>query len=191
MLHQKNNCTLYNRYPEIFKIVSDLNNIDSNVLSFGCSSGEEIETLKNVYNFNNVYGVDIHKESINICRNKFGNDFIFDYDIDFLDDNKKFDIIFAMSVLCKWEDTELINDSTNVYPFYMFDNAISILDKKLNNNGLLIIYNANYMFKDSSVYDNYIPLEYDLIKDSGFVHKFDKNNNKISNDYNHVIFKKK
>lgn len=190
MVHQKNNATLYNRYPNIFKEVSSILINPKSVLSFGCSTGEEMRTFKDIYFKNSdIYGVDISDNCINICRNEFGNDKVMHYD-EFVSDEKKYDVIFAMSVLCKWEDTEFTDDSALIYPFESFNNALNILDSKLNEGGLLVIYNSNYLFFESSVYKKYLPLSSYEINDSGFVHKFNSYNKKVKLNYSDVIFKK-
>lgn len=191
MVHQKNNATLYNRYPNIFKEVSSILINPKSVLSFGCSTGEEMRTFKDIYFKNSdIYGVDISDNCINICRNEFGNDKVMHYN-EFVSDEKKYDVIFAMSVLCKWEDTEFTDDSSLIYPFESFNNALNILDSKLNEGGLLVIYNANYSFFESSVYEKYLPLPSYEISESGFVHKFNSKNKKVKFNYSDVIFKKK
>jgi len=191
MVHQKNNATLYNRYPNIFKEVSSILINPKSVLSFGCSTGEEMRTFKDIYfKSSDIYGVDISDNCINICRNEFGTDKVMHYN-EFVSDEKKYDVIFAMSVLCKWEDTELTDDSSLIYPFESFNNALNILDSKLNEGGLLVIYNANYSFFESSVYEKYLPLPSYEISESGFVHKFNSKNKKVKFNYSDVIFKKK
>lgn len=206
MLHQKNNATKYDRYPEIFRVCSDIkggNNdyenrgLQPKVLSFGCSFGDEIQTLKDLYFKSAIIdGVDINPDCVTHCREKFAYaNKIYNYS-DFLNSERKYDVIFAMSVFCKWEDTELINDCSDVYPFSMFDNGVKLLYDRLKEGGLLVIYNANFRMCDSSIYSLFEPvITRDEIKESGFVHKFYKDNKKIQNEieknYLDVIFRKK
>ena len=37
--NQKSNCTIFNRYPEIFKEIKEIIPSPNNILSFGCSTG--------------------------------------------------------------------------------------------------------------------------------------------------------
>lgn len=201
MLHQKNNATKYDRYPEIFKVCSIMKGGNHNftieglkpkVLSFGCSFGDEISTLKDLYFKSAVIdGVDINHDCVNHCKERFGNENkIYSYD-EFLESSRKYDVIFAMSVFCKWEDTELINDCSNIYPFTMFDNGVRLLYDKLKQGGILVVYNANFCMFESSSYTAFEPITHYTIPDSGFVHKFNKHNKKIDVDYRDVIFRKK
>lgn len=187
MQHQWNTVTLFDRYPNIFRYFANLKSNKSRVLSFGCSTGEEIETLKKYLPESEIYGVDINPNCVSICREKFGEKYIRHYN-DFIKDNDKFDIIFCMSVLCKWEDTESVDDCSLIYPFSQFETAVELLDSRLNLGGYLSIYNANFMMVDTSVYLKYKPVD-DVIG-SGFVHKFDRFNKKTSENYEHCIFNK-
>ena len=64
--------TLYNRYPDVFECaqeVAEFNfrgvNRPLNILSFGCSSGEEVKTLHELYFPSaTITGVDIHRKSV-------------------------------------------------------------------------------------------------------------------------------
>jgi len=202
MLHQKNNATKYDRYPEIFQrchIIKGgyhepmIRGLEPKILSFGCSFGDEIQTLKDKYFEHSVIdGVDINSDCVTHCIERFGDDNkIYRYD-EFIESSIKYDVIFAMSVFCKWEDTELIDDCSNIYPFNVFDEGVRILSDKVKDGGLLVIYNANFCMFESSVYNLFRPITYDKkINDSGFVHKFNKNNIKIDIDYKDVIFEKK
>jgi hypothetical protein len=190
MQHQKSTVTKLDRYPDVFKVVSDIGRDSKDVLSFGCSTGEEIETLQKYFPKSEIFGVDINSDCVATCKAKFGDEYISNYH-DFTINTKKYDVIFAMSVLCKWEDSQFINDCSELYPFVHFDKEIRNLDKKLNDDGLLVIYNSNFCFFESYLYDNYIPIHSDTILDSGFVHKFSSNNKKIDINYRDVIFLKK
>jgi len=192
MLHQKSNATCFNRYPEIFQFCQEYINGKTglNVLSFGSSFGDEMQTFKEVYFKNDfIDGVDINPLCIEKCKERFGESSeIFSYD-EFLNSSKKYDVIFAMSVLCKWEDTELINDCSDVYPFSAFDGVINQLNDKLNVGGILVVYNSNFRMSDSTCYDSFEAITNDKLE-SGFVHKFDKHNIKMTDLYNNVVFKK-
>ncbi len=201
MLHQKNNATKYDRYPEIFRVCSNIkggNNdyenrgLQPKVLSFGCSFGDEIQTLKELYFKSAVIdGVDINPDCVNHCRERFSHsNKIYNYN-DFLNSERKYDVIFAMSVFCKWEDTELVNDCSEIYPFVMFDNGVKLLYDRLKQGGILVIYNANFCMSESSIYDLFEPVTHDTINESGFVHKFNNNNIKNNIEYKEVIFIKK
>lgn len=191
MQHQKNTATAYNRYPDIFKDTISLvmNRPVAAVLSFGCSYGDEIATIKDLYHRESqVDGVDILESCINECRSKFQSSLILDYS-EFITRNERYDVIFAMSVLCRWEETETVDNCSDIYPFEFFEKAIGILVSKLRYGGLLVVYNANFRVSDTIYSDILDPVK-SYMDGSGFVHKFDKENNKINSVYQEVIFRK-
>lgn len=198
MEHQISTATKYDRYPAIFKATAELigagsPNICKNlkVLSFGCSFGEEIKTLKDTYfPYSRIDGVEINGDCIEFCRERFGSDnIIHSYD-SFKHNTTRYNVIFAMSVLCKWEETKGVKNCSKIYPFIKFDQQIFDLTQKLSPGGVLVIYNSNFCMFESSVYNNFNPITRDF-GGSGFVHKFNSKNKRIDIEYPDVIFKKK
>ena len=110
ILNQRSTATLINRYPEHFKeilnIIPDNNKL--NILSFGCSTGCETNTLSDMYyKKSNIYGYDINNDVIlNNIQNTDPQKNIKYFSLykDLL--NYKFDIIFCMSVLCVWPENK-------------------------------------------------------------------------------------
>jgi len=57
--------TWYNRYPEIFSELTKIINNPNKILSFGCSTGVECNTLSDLYySKSKIIGLDINKEVI-------------------------------------------------------------------------------------------------------------------------------
>lgn len=186
-MHQDKTNTGLNRYPNIFKACQDIMGIeDLNILSYGCSSGEELATLSMYFNRSRIHGVEINDEMRERSRlvTKNAKHITLSKDLP----NDKYDLIFCMSVLCRWPDTETVNNCGDIYGFDKFDYAISQLTNHLKINGILVIYNSNFRMMDSTFYKNYECVCES--ESSGFVHKFDINNNKISSDYKECIFRK-
>jgi hypothetical protein len=184
--HQINTYTEYNRYPNIFNVCRNLKS--DTILSFGCASGEEVFSLNEIYfPESEIYGVERNEEALSKCKekNKYNNIHFYRYI-----PKIKFDIIFALSVLCRWPDVEDTDDSTGIYGFEYFNSKIIELDSHLKMDGHIVIYNSNFLFCDSSVYNKYVPIKYEF-EESGFVHKFDRHNKKIQKIYKDCIFQKK
>lgn len=166
---QTTNATHYDRYPEIFSVVSSIaksfesfQNRSLNILSFGCSFGEEVKVFEEKYFQNhNIFGVDINESCINKC-NTLGLKSKFYTTENFNELDLKFDIIFCMSVLCKMVDC--INETPLL--FSEFNETCEYLDSKIIHNGYFIDYNSNYSFLDSSIGYKYIPIEYASIVNS-------------------------
>ena len=71
---------------------------------------------------------------------------------------RRFNMVTAMTVLCRHPDTVGMKDCSSIYPFAQFDSLAGYLDSLVQKNGLLCIFNANYAFEDSSVAGKYIRL---------------------------------
>jgi len=189
MQHQISNATKYNRYPIIFKeCVEYFKHKKPKILSFGCSDGREVQTLKELY-FKDSYidGVDISEQMILTCKKlELGEKINFYKASDFKKD--KYDLIFCMSVLCRWPQTQNLKDCSSEYSFSQFERQILELDEMLETNGILVVYNSNFLFTDSVLNNKYKPLESKHLTESGFVKKFNKNNKEININYKYSIF---
>jgi hypothetical protein len=189
MQHQISHATKYNRYPDIFQACVEYFDRDINILSFGCSDGTEVKTLRELYfPTSNIHGVDISQKMVDQCNTKLKDDNTRFTLPDKLD--KNYDLIFCMSVLCRWPQTEKINDCSSEYKFSEFETQLSILHDNLASGGLLVIYNSNFCFFESKIYPLYYPLTKEF-PDSGFVHKFNSENKKVNINYRDCIFIKK
>lgn len=184
--HQNKTNTGLNRYPEIFKFCRESSTNVKSILSFGCSSGEEVATLSMFFGESKIYGTEINDEMLESCRLKFK--YIDRIKTQKEIPNMKFEMIFCMSVFCRWPDTEKIENSIGVYEFSTFEDAISTIDNHLEVGGILVIYNSNFLFEDTKVSNKYIPIG--NFKDSGFVHKFSKENIKIQINHTNCVFMK-
>jgi len=118
--HQRKISTSYNRYPEIFEVTRNYSNSKfpnpRDILSFGCSTGEECFSLREYFPAARIIGTDINKSNLKICNNKN-----FDKNIKFIYSNSEnllkenpYDLIFCMSVLCRWPDTKNIDDISSI-----------------------------------------------------------------------------
>lgn len=189
MQHQISNATNYNRYPIIFKeCVKYFKDKNPKILSFGCSDGREVKTLKELY-FKDSFidGVDISPKMIDECK-----ELCLDESINFYNSNEfqkgKYDLIFCMSVLCRWPQTRELEDCSTEYTFNQFEEQVLELNEMLEKGGLLVIYNSNFIFTDTVLKNDYLVLESNKLKESGFVNKFNKNNMLINENYKYSIF---
>lgn len=183
-INQISTATRADRYPEIFSEVQSIIPNPKNILSFGCSIGRESETLQKKYFPDvNQTGFDINPKVIyrNNIHNRYPNIHYTD-DIDSL--NCEFDLVFAMSVLCRWS-----SDDNLSYKFNTFDETLRIIDRLVAHNGYLCIYNSTYLFTDSSVSKKYQTINTKHTK-TGFVTKYDPLQNNIIRDYPYYLFQK-
>jgi lipopolysaccharide biosynthesis glycosyltransferase len=141
---QKNSKTTSNRYPFLLKRVSSLCRAPKTILSFGCSTGEELFSIREVYKDAIIYGVDIRTSAVETARALTVND----SHIHVISHDQcaklKFDLIFAISVLCRWPEVE-----DTPYSFDMFRSVTSELALSLvSKTGILVVYNSAYYVSD-------------------------------------------
>ncbi|GIL22501.1 MAG: hypothetical protein BroJett042_10140 [Bacteroidota bacterium] len=193
--HQLTSTTYFDRYPDLFnevKHISGAHDAAINILSFGCSTGEECFTLRTYFPKAKIIGVDINESNLRKARK--GNK---DVNIHFLISNThtisvngKYNIIFLLSVLCRWEDTRDLENCEKVYPFKKFEETVGSLVSQLLTGGLLVIYNSNFRFEDSKYFKDFEIMETPTVADSGFVTKFDSENKRISSLHRTCIYRR-
>lgn len=190
---QKSNTTFYDRYPQIFSFLSNVN--EKNILSVGCSVGEECFCLCSDYVHNcTVVGYDICIDNINEAqarKEKFksGNNLLFCSKLDLHKYKNYFDYVLALSVLCVWPDTKNMKNISAVFPYQKAQTFFQDIDKVLRVGGYFILYNCNYTFEYSDMFYKYMKIPSAI--DSGFVKRFfnDGNEDTTNSKYT-IIFKK-
>lgn len=194
--HQISNYTEYNRYPDLFSKCKELMNgkKDLKILSYGCSTGEEVFTLREYFPDAFIVGVDINKRNIKkaISKNK-DHKIVFSHHVKrTLEQNTPFDVIFTLAVFQRTENrNEIFFDSSSIYPFGKFNSKIKELDSHLKPHGLFVIDHSDYFFEDTEIMPHYHALrgEHNIIRDR---YMFNKNNQKLENYIKHYrIFIKK
>lgn len=193
--HQLTSTTEMNRYPELFSAMKDfLAGSHPRVLSYGCSTGEECATLEKYINPSLLIGADINESNLRIARRRYsGSRLQFTLSTpETLKATAPYDVIFCLSVLCRWEETRNVEDCSGIYPFEKFNAAIVLLDNLLAAGGLLVIYNSNFRFEDTQTFaaSGYTPVPTDSVPNSGFVHKFDRFNRRIREIHKTCVYRK-
>lgn len=177
---QYSNSTRHDRYPQVFRVVSKVcEAVDLNkprILSFGCSTGEEVDTLANIYfRDSEILGVDVVESVVEKARDKFGSNRRVRFELseqEALLKGPPFSVIFAMSVLCHWPKTRKMTDISRLFPFEVFEGHVTLLDQLLAPGGVLVIYNANYSFLHTKTSQSYDLVLYPHIRTNGFVRQF-------------------
>jgi hypothetical protein len=187
-LHQLSTYTELDRYPDLFEIAKvqfkDVTQLK--ILSFGCSTGEEVLSLRQLFPIATIIGVDINKWCIRQCKNKINENninFYQRFDKEFEAD-LGYDMILCMAVLQRTANRFNTDNRISVYPFSQFENEIIFLDKKLKKGGLLFIDHADFSFSDTSCYYKYMPQPSEnnmIIRERP---QYNRQNHKISDEQN-------
>lgn len=185
--------TQANRYPIIFRAMRDQHyeTADLRILSFGCSTGEEIQSLDaHYFTGAQIDGVDIDEAALIAARSKtYANNEveIFDFDA-FAGESKTYDLIFAMSVLCRWPTTKGLSDISGIYPFSAFAKTATLLHARLAPGGYLVIFNANYRFEDTEAFAMDCEVVPVVFEEEQFVHKFAPDGKRLVDQNAGVVF---
>lgn len=139
--HQIATRTWADRYLLEFLIVKELIS-PKRILSFGCSTGEECQTLKGHFPDAEVIGCDINPDVLRTAKMRFpAFKFLFS-DIQSLK-NQQFDAIFAMNVFHR---NTVESQTLPEYERCYFDEQIAQLRQVLVKKGALVLYASQ--FKD-------------------------------------------
>ncbi|WP_394184132.1 class I SAM-dependent methyltransferase [Metabacillus halosaccharovorans] len=157
-VHQTTPLTYMDRYPIIFSACKDYfgGKKDIKILSFGCSTGEEVLTLRSYFPDTYIVGADINKRSIAKCRKLPADNKITFIHSSYSDIQKHgpFDAVFCMAVLQRkphYIAAKGISSIKKIYPFEKFEKQVIELDGLLKEQGILTVHFTQYSLMDTSV----------------------------------------
>lgn len=161
-IHQTTTLTKMDRYPIIFGACRSYFGESGNlqILSYGCSTGEEVLTLRSYFPSARIVGSEINPKCLKLCRERKVDDRIvfLDADPSRLLGESPFDAIFCMAVLQRTPHTVMadgIRNLSRIYPFEKFNAQVTELDRLLKREGLFVIHHTQYLFTDASVAGKY------------------------------------
>lgn len=157
-LFQPYGTTKHDRCPGIFTFVREqLSGIASpRILSFGCSTGEEVFTLREYFPQAGIVGIDINPHSIAVCRKRFAR--TPDSRIRFklanspaVEPESFYDAVFCMSVL-RHGDLGASNAQScaHLIRFADFEKTVAGFCRCLKPGGYLVIRGSNFRFTDTA-----------------------------------------
>ena len=175
---QYSTATRADRYVQLFTTAKKLTGHFEqwNILSYGCSEGFETHDLGTKFFPNaHIVGCDINTAALEVairgCVKPSRIKHLFSTP-ETLKAHGPYDLIFALSVLCRWPKAKGASDLSEIYPFSDFEKTITQLDSVLKPGGVLVIFNANYRFSDTSTSQSYLPVEGDFAIPQPFVEIF-------------------
>ena len=145
------------RYPRVFQFARDQlgDNRQRRILSVGCSTGEEVFSLRRYFTAASIHGIDINHRNISICNKRLRR--IGDAGLSFeVADSthsvksESCDAIFCMAVLRhgKLETIETPR-CDHLIRFTDFDRVVRDFARCLKPGGLLFIWQSNFRFRDT------------------------------------------
>ena len=159
-VHQTSTDTAEDRYPILFDMTANLAPNAQRILSFGCSSGEELFAIRRRFPAAEIVGAEINPRSRKVAAKKATSDLLM-LVCDPNDVDGGFDLVFALAVLQrephKIAEME-VNDLGDHYPFERFDATVSDLVRQLRPSGLLCVINAQYPVELSSAASQLEPI---------------------------------
>jgi hypothetical protein len=185
---QRETYTCDDRYPELFDHCRQhfAGGSSVRILSFGCSTGEEVFTLARYLPQAEIVGVDINAWCLKQCAKRNQNarlSFLHRMSREFAD-AVGFDAIFCMAVFQRTEhrtDDALPEDTG--FTFERFEAEVEELDRKLKRGGLFFLDEYDFSFDQTATAARYKPAEFE--GNSAFRQRplFDRENRLIANEH--------
>ena len=158
LLLQPYGTTSEDRYPQLFDALAQrLAHLPApRILSFGCSTGEEVRALRRRLPNARITGIDLNPRSVAIARERDANS-LSQYRVagaPLADDC--FDTVLAMAVFRHGVlEAKRPADCSAVIPFARFGEGIALLDAALEPGGWLALYNTHFRFCDTRTASGY------------------------------------
>jgi len=155
---QPHNDTAPDRYPETFALIRDLlaDRDQLRILSFGCSTGDEVFTLRTYLPTAEITGLDISAGNIRDCRRRLRRSG--DALVSFRrardasgEPTGQYDAILAMAVF-RHGDLAIGHPGScaGSVTFAAFERTIAGLARTLRSGGYLVIDHSNFAFADTA-----------------------------------------
>lgn len=150
--------TFEDRYPQLFDALAErLARVPQpRILSFGCSSGAEVRSLRRRLPDARIVGLDLNRRMIASARGA-DPDPRSDYRLaDAPLPDERFDAVLAMAVLRHGRlEAERPASCAAVLPFARFAETIARLDRHIAPGGWLALYHAHFRFRDTPTARHY------------------------------------
>lgn len=161
---QPYNHTLPDRYPWLFAFArAELAGIAApRLLSFGCSHGEEVASLRRYFPTATIRGIDVDPANIARCTARFGDAPGLSFTVAATADAEpagQYDAVFCLAVLCHGDlTTSGARCSAPLLRFEDFERVVAGLATCLKPGGLLLLHTTCFRFCDTATAAAFVPL---------------------------------
>lgn len=149
------------RYPWLFSFAAGAlaDSKGLKLLSFGCSRGDEVASLRRYFPLAQIKGLDIGTRNIAACRRLELKNVEFGVASNTeAEPSDEYDAVFCLCVLChgdlRQNKTPPLN-CASLIEFDAFERVVNGLSRCLRRGGLLFLYGSNFRFADTSVASNF------------------------------------
>jgi SAM-dependent methyltransferase len=150
--------TYPDRYPDVFGLVRDqlADGSAVRILSFGCSTGEEVFSLRRYFPSAQIRGLDINPLNVAICRRRqrSGGDGRMSFGLAGSVESEAadfYDAVFAMAVFRHGDVSQPhVDRCDDRITFESFERTVGDLARCVKDDGLLIIQHSNFRFRDTA-----------------------------------------
>lgn len=157
-LFQPFGTTWQDRYPDLFAELRDRLGSAASVrlLSFGCSTGEEVASLRGYFPNAFIKGVDISPERIAMCRARLpkGEAERTQFEIGETgrsEPDESYDAVLAMAVFRHGRLNDYAVQTNRVLDFDRFEREVTELARAVRPGGYLVLRHGNFRFADTAV----------------------------------------
>jgi SAM-dependent methyltransferase len=200
--YQTYSYTRADRYPWLFEFAAA--RLESRgmlkILSFGCSRGDEVFSLRRYFPTAALKGIDVNPRNIDRClarlRAEKPTNMTFAIAATTAGEaTSSYDAIFCLAVLVNGDlTTSGARRSDPVFHFERFDRQVTDFARCLKPGGLLVLHTTNFRFCDTAVAENFdVVLEADPANLAPDV-LFDRDNRVMEGErqrYRAVVFQKR
>lgn len=182
------------RYPLLFASVRAVLPTDTpaKILSYGCSTGEEVSSLRRVFPEAELVGTDINPAALKQAERLHGGERIryVPSRHPSLRDMGPFDAVFCMAVLQRFPSIMgSLENLSDLYPFEQFSAEVERLHELVKVGGLLVLHLTSYRFADLPLADRYEAVPAEIDRPWNPV-SFEPDGTRVRRGYTDVVFRR-
>lgn len=159
-LFQPYTTTGRDRYPEEFAVVRETLTVSSpRILSFGCSSGEELLTLRTYFPTASIHGIDANPLAVRTARKRVAGvtpEITVAKGTDATGvPAASYDVVLALAVFRHGGLADSPASCADLIRFADFERTVTGLADAVKPGGVLVLRHANFRFTDCAVAENF------------------------------------